>query len=185
MRRTLERLSKWLNQATQEGREALNSLRTATTQKNDLAEAFRRATQDGLIPLSMTVVFSVIGEPKELHPIVRDEVYRIGYEAIRNSIVHSNASLLRVELRYEQNLSVRVKDDGVGMDPVIVSQGKNQHFGLQGMRERADRIGGKLTVVTSPTSGTEVILAVPGSTVFRKSAVGRGEWLKSIFKKNG
>lgn len=169
MRRALERLSKWLNQATREGRDALNSLRTATTEKNDLAEAFRRATQDGLIPPSMTVVFSVVGEPKEMHPIVRDEVYRIGYEAIRNSIVHSNASLVRVELKYEQDLSVRVKDNGVGIDPAIVSQGKNQHFGLQGMRERADRIGGKLTLVSSPTSGTEVIVTVPGSTVFRKS----------------
>lgn len=174
MRHALERLSKWLNQATHEGRAALNSLRTSTTQRNDLAEAFRRATQNGLIPPSMTVVFSVVGESKEMHPIVRDEIYRIGYEAIRNSIVHSDASLLQVELRYDQDLSVRVKDNGVGIDPVIVSEGKNQHFGLQGMKERVDRIGGKLSLVTSPTSGTEVIVAVPGSIVFRKLAVGRG-----------
>ena len=100
----------------------------------------------------MTVDFSVVGEAKEMHPIVRDEVYRIGYEAIRNSIAHSNASRLQVELRYEQDLSVRVKDNGVGIDPLVLSHGKNHHFGLQGMKERADRIGGKLTLVSSASS---------------------------------
>ena len=170
MRRALERVSKWLSQATLEGRAALNSLRTSTTEKNDLAEAFRRATQNGLIPASMRVDFSVVGASKEMHPIVRDEVYRIGYEAIRNSIVHSNASLLQVELRYDQDLSVRVKDNGIGIDPVVLSEGKNQHFGLQGMKERAARIGGKLTLNSSATSGTEVVITVPGSIVFRKRA---------------
>ncbi|HET6974995.1 MAG TPA: two-component regulator propeller domain-containing protein [Pyrinomonadaceae bacterium] len=168
MRRAMERLSTWLNQATEEGRAALNSLRTSTTERNDLAEGFRRATQDGLVPSSMTVDVAVVGAPKEMHPIVRDEVFRIGYEAIRNSIVHSNASSLRIELRYEHDLLVSVKDNGVGIDPVIVTEGKTHHFGLQGMRERAARIGGKLTLVTSPATGTEVIIIVPGSIVFRK-----------------
>jgi signal transduction histidine kinase/ligand-binding sensor domain-containing protein len=168
MRRTMQKLSGWLNQATREGREALNSLRSSTTATNDLAEAFRRATRDGLIPGSMSVDFSVVGESRDMHPIVRDEVYRIGYEAIRNSIVHSHASRLEVELRYEQDLFLRVKDNGVGIDGVVMSQGKDEHFGLQGMRERATRIGGKLTLVSSPAAGTEVILTVPGSIVFRK-----------------
>ena len=70
-----------------------------------------------------------------MHPIVRDEVYRIGYEAIRNSIVHSHATRLQVELRYEQDLYLRVKDNGVGIDSGVLSQGKDEHFGLQGMRE--------------------------------------------------
>lgn len=170
MRRAMERLSKWLNQATEEGRAALDSLRTSATERNDLAEAFRRATQNGLVPPSMMVDLVVVGESKDMHPIVRDEVFRIGYEAIRNSIVHSKATLLRVELRYEQDLSVSVKDNGVGIDPTIVSHGKAHHFGLPGMRERAARIGGKLTLVTSATSGTEVIITVPGSIVFRKSS---------------
>jgi len=102
-----------------------------------------------------------------MHPIVRDEVYRIGYEAIRNSIVHSHATRLQVELRYEQDLYLRVKDNGVGIDSVVLSQRKDEHFGLQGMKERAARIGGKLTLVSS-TCGTEVVITVPGSIVFRK-----------------
>jgi ligand-binding sensor domain-containing protein len=173
MRRTMQKLSKWLNQATKEGRAALNSLRSSTTETNDLARALRRATKNGLIPASMTVNFSVTGESREMHPIVRDEVYRIGYEAIRNAIVHSHATRLQVELRYEQDLYLRVKDNGVGIDSVVLSQGKDEHFGLQGMKERAARIGGKLTLVSTPTCGTDVVITVPGIIVFRK--IGRGE----------
>ena len=135
LRRTMQKLSKWLHQAMREGRDALNSLRSSTTETNDLAEALRRATKNGLIQSPLTVDFSVVGTSKEMHPLVRDEVYRIGYEAIRNSVVHSKASRLQVELRYEQDLSLRVKDNGVGIDCVVLSQGKNEHFGLQGMRD--------------------------------------------------
>ena len=89
MRGALEQISVWLGQATLEGRAALNSLRTATAQTNGLAEALQRATKDDLIPGSMAVTFSVVGDAAEMHPIVRDEIYRIGYEAIRNACVHS------------------------------------------------------------------------------------------------
>jgi ligand-binding sensor domain-containing protein/signal transduction histidine kinase len=167
MRRAVEQLSVWLGRATQEGRAALNSLRT-TTQTNDLAEALRRVTEDGFIPNSMAVTFSVIGDAREMHPIVRDEIYRIGYEAIRNACTHSGASRLEVELRYAHDLALRVGDNGTGIDPAIADRGKDGHFGLQGMRERAARIGGKLTLVSSSNSGTEVKLIVPGGIIFRK-----------------
>jgi signal transduction histidine kinase len=103
-----------------------------------------------------------------MHPIVRDEIYRIGYEAIHNACTHSGASRLEVELRYSNDLALRVNDNGVGIDPSIADGGKAGHFGLQGMRERAARIEGKLTLVSSANSGTEIYLAVPGGTIFRK-----------------
>ena len=168
-RGALEQLSVWLERATQEGRAALNSLRTATAQTNDLAEALRRVTKDDLIPSSMAVTFSVVGDAREMHPIVRDEIYRIGYEAIRNACMHSGASHLEVELRYADELALRVSDNGVGIDPVIADRGKGGHFGLQGMRERAARIGGNLTLGSSSNSGTEIKLVVPGDIVFRKA----------------
>jgi signal transduction histidine kinase/ligand-binding sensor domain-containing protein len=168
MRRAMEQLSVWLGRATQEGRAALNSLRTGTTQTNDLAEGLRRATEDGLIPSAMVVAFSVIGDPREMHPIVRDEIYRIGYEAIRNACTHSGAARLEVELRYTDDLGLRVSDNGTGIDPAIADGGKAGHFGLQGMRERAARVGGKLTLESSSNRGTEITLIVPGGTIFRK-----------------
>ena len=173
LRRAIEQISTWLAQATEEGRAALNSLRTSTIEKNDLTEALQRATQNGLLPTSMAVDFSVVGEAKEMHPIVRDEVYRIGYEAIRNSFMHSHGKRLEVRLKYAQDLSVSVKDDGVGIDPTVLANGKQGHFGLQGMRERAERIGGKLTLISSAKHGTEITLVVPGDIVFHKTAASR------------
>jgi ligand-binding sensor domain-containing protein len=169
MRGALEQLSVWLERATQEGRAALNSLRTATAQTNDLAEALRRVTKDDLIPSSMAVTFSVVGDAKEMHPIVRGEIYRIGYEAIRNACMHSGASQLEVELRYAHDLALRVSDNGIGIDPGIADRGKDGHFGLQGMRERAARISGNLTLASSSNSGTEIKLVVPGDISFRKT----------------
>jgi signal transduction histidine kinase/ligand-binding sensor domain-containing protein len=169
MRGALEQLSVWLERATQEGRAALNSLRTATAQTNDLAEALRRVTKDDLIPGSMAVTFSVVGDAKEMHPIVRDEIYRIGYEAIRNACIHSGASQLEVELRYAHDVVLRVSDNGIGIDPGIADRGKDGHFGLQGMRERAARISGNLALASSSNSGTEIKLVVPGDIIFRKT----------------
>jgi signal transduction histidine kinase/ligand-binding sensor domain-containing protein len=169
MRRAMEQLSMWLDRAMQEGRAALNSLRTSTTQTNDLAEAFRRATENGQVPHSMEATLSVVGNSRDMHPIVRDEIYRIGYEAIRNAYLHSQATRLEVELRYEQDLTVRVRDNGVGVEPTIASQGKEGHFGLRGMHERAARIGAHLTIATAPASGTAITLVVPGRIVFRKT----------------
>ena len=173
MRRVMEQLSVWLGRAAQEGRAALNSLRAATTQTNDLAEGFRRATEDGLSPSTMAVTLSVVGDAREMHPIVRDEIYRIGYEAIRNASMHSEASRLAVELRYADDLTLRISDNGSGIDPVIADRGKDGHFGLQGMQERAARIGGNLTLESSSNSGTEIRLVVPGRIIFRKTMPAR------------
>lgn len=183
MRHSMEQLSAWLEQAMREGRAALNSLRTSTTQKNDLAEAFRRAADNGFLPGSMQTTFSVEGEARNMHPIVRDEIYRIGYEAIRNALKHSQASRLVVELRYTRDLALRVRDNGVGIDPSTAALGKDEHFGLQGMRERAARIGGKLTLASSANSGTEITLVIPGGIVFQKDSRTPFEKMKSFLRR--
>jgi signal transduction histidine kinase/ligand-binding sensor domain-containing protein len=180
LRRAMEQLSGWLGQATREGRAALNSLRTSTMETNDLAAGLRRATQECLLDRSMAVKFSVTGVAKDMHPIARDEIYRIGYEAIHNACEHSSASQLEVALNYAQDLTLRVNDNGAGIEPAIVARGKAEHFGLQGMRERAERIGSKLTLVSSPSSGTEMTLVVPGRVIFRKSSATRFERIRTI-----
>ena len=169
VRRAMERLSLWLGQAVDEGRAALNSLRTSTTEQNDLAEAFRRAAESCAADASITVRFAVTGESRDMHPIVRDEVYRIGYEAIRNACTHAKASRLGVELTYGRDLSVCVGDNGVGIEPSVAAAGKEGHFGLIGMRERASSIGANLTLASSATKGTTVTLVVPGEVAFRGS----------------
>jgi signal transduction histidine kinase len=131
----------------------------------------------------MAVTFSVVGDARDMHPIVRDEVYRIGYEAIRNACIHSGASRLEVELRYAQDLAVRVNDNGIGIEPTVSDKGKDGHFGLQGMRERAARIGGKLTLVSSATSGTEITVVVPGGIVFRKASAAPLSKLRDVSRR--
>jgi signal transduction histidine kinase/ligand-binding sensor domain-containing protein len=168
MRQAMEKLSAWLGRATEEGRAALNSLRISTTEGNDLADAFRRALEECRIQSSMEVSLQVAGQTQEMHPIVRDEVYRIGYEAIRNASVHSHATHLRVELSYAQDLSLRIWDNGTGIDPDILHRGKPGHYGLQNMRERAARIVGKFSVESSRGSGTVITFTVPGGIIYRR-----------------
>jgi signal transduction histidine kinase len=78
----------------------------------------------------MAVTLSVVGDVREMHPIIRDEVYRIGYEAIRNACLHSRASRLDLELRYGSDLMLRVSDNGIGIDPAVLDSGKDGHFEL-------------------------------------------------------
>jgi signal transduction histidine kinase/ligand-binding sensor domain-containing protein len=187
MHGALERVSAWMGQATEEGRAALNSLRTSTTETNDLAEAFRRAIDESRIYSFMEASLSVFGEVSEMHPIVRDEVYRIGYEAIRNACVHSQATRLQVELTYADDLILRVRDNGVGIDPVVIGGGREGHFGLRGMRERAGRIMARLTVEASTPSGTEITLVVPGDIIYRGALTRRRKLLaiKALLKRLG
>ena len=167
MRQAMEKLSAWLGRATEEGRAALNSLRTSATEVNDLAEGFRRALEECRIHSPMEVSLHASGQIQEMHPIVRDEVYRIGYEAIRNACVHSHATQLRVELSYAQDLSLGISDNGNGIDPEILHRGKQGHFGLQNMRERAARIMGEFSVESSAGFGTAISLTVPGGIIYR------------------
>jgi signal transduction histidine kinase len=165
-RRALEKLSLWLERAALEGRAALNSLQTSATERNDLAEAFHQAIEDCRRQTPIDVSLSVIGDPREMHPIVRDEIYRIGHEAIRNACAHSGATHVNVELGYGRDLVLSIRDNGVGINPAVLQGGKAGHFGLEGMRERAAHIGAKLTLASSPDRGTEVKLVVPGRTIF-------------------
>jgi len=188
MRRAVEQLSVWLGRATEEGRAALNSLRMSTLERNDLAAAFRGAIEECRLQNSMEASFSVVGEPQEMHPIVRDEVYRVGYEAIRNACVHSHAGQLWVELTYSTDLTLRVRDNGVGIDPQLAERGREGHFGLQGMRERAARIAAHFKIESSAPAGTRVELIVPGGIIYSNAASGHqslGEKVRALFRKLG
>lgn len=168
LRETIDSISDWLAQATTEARAALNALRISTTQKNDLAEAFQRTAEASSVTSSMRFVLSVEGAVEELYPIVRDEIYRIGSEAIRNAYLHSEGTELEVSLHYTQSLTVRVRDNGRGIESDVVTSGKPGHFGLRGMQERAIRIQGTLRLLSRACSGTEVELIVPGKIAFRE-----------------
>jgi len=182
MLRAMEQLSTWLEQASEEGRAALNSLRASTIEKNDLAEAFRRAIAECRIESPMEISFSVKGEAREMHPVVRDEVYRIGYEAIRNACAHSGGERVEVTLEYARDLTLRISDNGAGINWDVAEKGKEGHFGLRGMRERAERIRSKFTLTSSPASGTVITLVAPGRIVFRSPRPNWSDPLRALFR---
>jgi signal transduction histidine kinase len=163
---TLQQLSAWLGQAAAEGRAALQSLRASTIESNDLAGALRRALDECRNNSTADTPFSVLGRARDMHPAVRDEVYRIGYEGIRNACLHSGASRIDVGIEYGRNLTLRISDNGAGIDGAVIDKGKEGHFGLRGMRERAQRISATLTIASRPESGTAITLIVPGRIAF-------------------
>jgi signal transduction histidine kinase len=130
---------------------------------------------------SNPVAFDVAeeGASRSLHPILRDEVYRIAGEAMRNAFRHANAKQIEAEIQYDdRRLRVRVRDDGKGIDPKLLSDDEREgHFGLRGMRERAKLIGGKLTVWSERDAGTEVELSIPDGRAYTSPKEGGRTWL--------
>jgi signal transduction histidine kinase len=153
--------------ALTEGRNAVQGLRASTVERNDLALAIRTlgdelsSTAGAGPPPAFGV--AVEGQPRELHPIVRDEVFRIAAEALRNAFRHAQAARVEVEIRYDdRQFRLRVRDDGKGIDPkVLANHGLEGHYGLRGMPERAAVIGGSLAVWSEAGQGTEVELQLP------------------------
>jgi len=169
LRRAMEQLSSWLGQAVKEGREALRALRGPTAGVDDLAAALKRAAESTQIDGSMQIECRTVGEVRELHPIVADEIYRIGYEAIRNACMHSGASRLDIEVAYHGDFTLRVSDNGKGIPEEITAKGREGHFGLRGMPERATHIGAAFSVRGPPgRTGTQVELVVPERALSRK-----------------
>jgi signal transduction histidine kinase len=104
----------------------------------------------------------VTGAENKLDPIVRDEVYRIGREALGNAFKHSNGSRIEAEIIYDPAaIKMRVRDNGVGVDPEVLLHGRPGHWGLSGMRERAEKIGASLSIWSRPKGGTELELVLP------------------------
>jgi signal transduction histidine kinase len=173
----LGRILDLMRRVTDEGRNALHDLRASSSASLDLEQAFSRIPQE--LAAGDEIVFRVMvqGRPRPLHPVIRDEVYRIGREALVNAFRHAKARRIEVELEYSsREFRVLLRDDGCGIDPSILETGREGHWGLSGMRERAERIGARLRVRSHPGSGTQVELSIPGNVAFTRKA----KWSKNL-----
>jgi signal transduction histidine kinase len=132
------------------------------------AHVMRRPDGAAVNQSSPTFEVAVEGTPRSLHPILRDEVYRLVAEALRNAFCHAQAGKIEVEIRYgEKEFRLQVRDNGRGIDPSVLSgDGREGHYGLHGMHERAKLAGGKLRVWSELNSGTEVELSIPALGVY-------------------
>ena len=116
----------------------------------------------------------VEGTPLALSPGIRDDIYRIGREALVNAFRHSRGSSVEMDLEYAiHQLRIIVRDNGCGIDSQILNSGRDGHWGLSGMRERAERIGARLKVWSRIDDGTEVELSVPGRVAFESYSPNR------------
>ena len=171
------------SQAIAEGRDAVQSLRSSTVVTNDLAVAIRTLGEElagaGSIEKAPVFEVAVEGDPKELRPIVRDEVYRIAGEALRNAFRHAQATRIEVDIRYSSHdLRLRIRDNGKGIDPQLLgNQGRVGHFGLHGMRERAKLMGGNVELWSNVGSGTEIELTIPAAKAYETHAARLSSWL--------
>jgi signal transduction histidine kinase len=182
-RRTLDSTIEEAASAITEARDAVQGLRTSAIEPIDLGVAIRMLGE-GLAsvptdrpPPSFQVV--VEGDPRDLHTVVRDEIYRTAAEALRNAFRHAHAARVEVELRYDgEQFRLRVRDDGRGIDSqVLANQGLEGHYGLGGMAERAALIGGTLAVWSDVGAGTEVELRVPAGIAYASAPRRRG-WFR-------
>ena len=168
----LSRVLELMRRVMEEGRNAVRLLRSPNSDSDDLAQAFSRIPQD--LGIEVQIVFRVIvlGSARKLRPLIRDEVYHIGRELLVNAFRHSQASCIEVELEYApRRFRMVVRDDGCGIDPQVLRAGREGHWGLPGMRERAERIGARLSVWSRAGAGTEVALSVPNSIAFESRVV--------------
>jgi signal transduction histidine kinase len=178
-----ERLGSAIDQAAEaitEGRDAVQGLRDSVVQKNDLALAISTLGEE-LVTASTNhrpaFGVAVEGDSRDLHPIIRDEIYKVAAEALRNTFRHAGAKHVEVEIRYDnKQFRLRVRDDGGGVDPkVLAGDGREGHYGMHGMRERTEVIGGKLEIWSQLNAGTEVELTIPANLAYAGSR--RLAWL--------
>jgi signal transduction histidine kinase len=168
--RSLEKLSEWIDLAIREGRAALNALHSSAFDNRELSERLQSALDEcGLNGVSEGFL-TVSGTPVEMDSLITDEICRIGYEAIRNAFVHSHAARIEVQLTYSGDFTLIVRDNGRGIDPTTAARGRDGHYGLQSMRERAARIPGQFQLITAPNLGTTIELKIEGKTAFGQGA---------------
>ena len=171
----LEKVLDRADKAIVESRDAIQNLRSSTTSTNELAEALtvlgeELAGTGGGGTSSATFHVSIEGLARDLHPILRDDIYRIAREALRNAFRHARANKIEAEITYgERALRLRVRDNGKGIDPKLLDTGRAGHWGLPGIRERAQEIGAQLEIWSELGAGTEVELRIPGSIAYGTS----------------
>jgi len=167
MQASVRRVIEIMENLSEDARNAVRGLRTVDPESNTVEEALRELASQ--IDGAPATGFSVLarGEKRPLRPDVHEEVCGIGREAVINAWKHAEAQHITVRLQYcDVGLLLEVSDDGSGMDPATVCRGREGHWGLVGMRERAARLGAELQIRSEVGEGTSVSLRVPADLAF-------------------
>jgi len=167
----LDRVLQIMSRGIEEGRTTIRGLRATDSAAGDLVTALSGVEQELSRRPDIDFRVNVAGRQQPLNPLIQQEIYWIGREALLNAFCHSGAKRVEVELEYaDQSLHLRIRDNGTGIDPQVLRNGREGHWGLAGMHERATRIGGLLKISSSPNIGTAVLLTIPSGNAFQFSA---------------
>ena len=151
-----------------EGRDRVVNLHACFDVSGDLAQSLALAGDDMAQGSEVKISVTTEGKQQKLDPMALDEIYCIGREAMVNAFRHAKGRSIEVEVDYASwELRLRIRDDGRGIDPIILQGGRPGHIGLASMRERAERVGGRLDIISGPGAGTEIELRVPAAKVYR------------------
>jgi signal transduction histidine kinase len=181
-RPALKRVLELMGHVVDEGRNTLRGLRSTTDSAHDLESAFSRIPQELSAEPGIDFRVVVEGVPAPLRSVIRDDVYLIGREAVTNAFRHARSKSIDVNVEYAASyLRILIRDDGCGIDAEVVESGRDGHWGLSGMRERADRIGARLRVFSRAGGGTEVDLRVPHEIAFESGSTSlASKWLTKL-----
>ena len=171
VRPLLNRVMQIMRQGIEEGRNTIQDLRSVDAEPFDLVATLSRLREELAVAPQVDFRVFVTGHEEPLIPAIQHEIYRIGREALANALSHSRATRIELELDYsDSDFRMRISDNGCGIDPQVLRSGRDGHWGLAGMRERARKIGGILRI-SSSAEGTEVRLSVPGALAFAAAAL--------------
>jgi signal transduction histidine kinase len=158
----LSRALHLVHRAIDEGRAAMRGLRTTSPDRSTLDRAFSELISEVTTGNGPRILISVQGEPQTLGPAVQEELFLIGREAVMNALHHSGATEIDVEVQYlTDGVCVFVRDNGCGIDPEAVRKNSESHWGINGMRKRAENVAALFDLRSTPGGGTEVGVAVP------------------------
>jgi signal transduction histidine kinase len=166
-RQTMEQVLDRADEVLLEGRQSVRDLREEGTSATEMCEALRQCGEE--LAQNHTASFSlmIVGEPKAMATVVFNESYRIAREALVNAFQHSQGRNVEVEVTYlVSRVSIRVRDDGIGIDADILTKGRKGHWGLSGMRERAQKVAARLDIWSQAGSGTEIELTIPSTVAY-------------------
>jgi signal transduction histidine kinase/ligand-binding sensor domain-containing protein len=162
VRQYLDLARKMARHSLTEARRAVMDLRASVLEGRDLATALNSGAQMWTAGSGVEVEVDVSGERKTLPHDMEQHLLRIAQEAVTNTLKHSGASKIWVKLHMEaKKLFLRVADNGRGFEHPDAFSSQDGHFGLLGMRERAERLGGEMHLASHPGEGTEVEVTVP------------------------
>ena len=175
-KQSLARALSLCKSALSAGRRALNDLRVASLSAADLVKSFSLLANERARESGTEIDVIVEGRERPLNAVTGNDVLQVGRQAVTNALQHAHARKIHVLLSYgDRRWEIRVQDNGCGINEETLNLQRPGHYGIAGMKERAERLGGTISIRSRVGEGTEVNLTVPAHLLYQDD-VRRSGW---------